>query len=60
MLSSDEIKSKIAALEAEAAKVGEPDSSQYRKLAMRWRLVAVEAVFMEAMRPATAGQQSPD
>jgi len=49
MLSPDEIKLKIQALEAEAIRLGEPDGVGYREVAMRWRLVQVESVFMEAI-----------
>ena len=49
MLSPEEIKQKVEALEAEAARVCEPEAALYRDLAMKWRLVAVEAGFMKAI-----------
>lgn len=60
MLSADEIKVKIEQLDDEAVKVGEPDGGGYRELAMKWRLVALEAVFMEAMRGSLAADQASD
>ena len=59
MLSPDEITLKIQALEAEAAKLGEPDGAPYREMAMKWRLVEVEAVFMGAMRATLSDDQAP-
>lgn len=50
MLRPDEIKLKIEALEAEAAKLGEPGGAPFRELAMKWRLIEVEATFMDVMR----------
>jgi hypothetical protein len=50
MLTREEIKLKIEALEAEAAKLGEPDGARFRELAVKWRLIEVEATFMDAMR----------
>ncbi len=39
MLSPEEFKLKIEALDAEAAKLSDPDGVRYRDLAMRWRLL---------------------
>jgi hypothetical protein len=50
MLSPDDLKAKIQALDDEAARHGGPDGARFRDLAMRWRLLEVEAVFMEAIR----------
>ena len=49
MLSSEEIEQKIEILEAQAATLAELEAAHYRELAMKWRLIAVEAVFMGAI-----------
>jgi len=49
MLGSEEIKQKIETLEAQAATLAEPEAAHYSELAMKWRLIAVEAVFMGAI-----------
>ena len=57
MLSPDEIRLKIEALESEAARLGDPDGAPYREMAMKWRLLAVEAVFMDAVRGTLNGDE---
>jgi len=57
MLSANEIRLKIAALEDEAFKLGDAQGAGFRDLAMRWRLLEVEAVFMDVMGGALADDE---
>jgi hypothetical protein len=56
MLSPEDIEAKVEALEAQAAMLGEPDGASYRALAVKWRLIGVEAVFMDAIQRALASR----
>ena len=50
MLSPDEIRHKVRALDRDAAAAAEPSRAAYRQIALAWRLVEVEAVFFDALR----------
>jgi len=57
MLSARDIRLKIAALEHEAFELGDAHGASFRDLAMKWRLLGVEAVFMDAMGAALADDE---
>jgi hypothetical protein len=59
MLTADEIRSKVRELEIAAENAGEAAAAAYRQLAMRWRLLEVDAVFMETIETAM-GHAEPD
>lgn len=51
MLSIPDIRLKAEAMERLAAGVDDASAAAYREMAMQWRLLEVQAVFMEAIRP---------
>jgi len=61
MLSLEAITIKIEQLEREAEALGELNGAPFRELAMQWRLLRVQAVFMETVRRNLAGDDmNPD
>lgn len=59
MLTIDEIRHRAEAMERLAATVSEADAPAFRHVAMQWRLLGVEAVFMDAMCPSGALEPDP-
>lgn len=54
MLTVDQIRAKAVTMEHLAATTGEAAGKAYRDMAVQWRLLEVEAVFMDAMRLSVA------
>lgn len=54
MLTLEEIRRKAEVMERLATHVREADVTGVREVALRWRLLEIEAVFMKAIRPSVA------
>lgn len=59
MLTIDEIHDKAEAMERLAATVSEADAAAYRHVAMQWRLLEIQAVYVDAMRASVAPESYP-
>jgi hypothetical protein len=60
MLTVDEIRRKAEAMERLALEADETRAKAYRDIAAQWRLLEIEAVYMEAMERSVApGSQPP-
>lgn len=53
MLNLPDIRLKAEAMERLAAEGDDASAAAYREIAMQWRLMEIQAVFMEAIRPPT-------
>ncbi len=51
MMTLDEIRLQAQAVDRLAAEAEGEIAADYREMALRWRILEVQAVFMEAMRP---------
>lgn len=59
MLSLAEIRSKAEAMDRLASEASEPDATAFRDLALQWRLLEVQAVFMNAMDQSAVSEPPP-